>query len=135
MFIKFVDIDCFLCNSYPCALFESLSHVINQESNVNSWNLGRFVSFIFWNFEIYLVSFGRFQNFKKVNSLNLSQIYLLNMCLLIQIEWFQVLVWWSDVFMGDFDFHSMGVQRLDDPSCSMDALLGSNKIFSCSREQ
>ena len=39
MFIKFVDIDCFLCNSYPCVLFESLSHVINQESHIYSWNL------------------------------------------------------------------------------------------------
>ena len=27
-------IDCFLSNSYSCVLFESLSHVINQESNV-----------------------------------------------------------------------------------------------------
>ena len=37
MFIKFVDIiDCFLCNSYPYVLFESLSHVINQESHVYS---------------------------------------------------------------------------------------------------
>ena len=26
-------IDCFLCNSYPCVLFESLSHVINLESH------------------------------------------------------------------------------------------------------
>ena len=34
MFIKFVDIDCFLCNSYTCVLFESSSHVINQESHV-----------------------------------------------------------------------------------------------------
>ena len=34
MFIKFVDIDCFLCNSYPCVLFESLSRVINQESRL-----------------------------------------------------------------------------------------------------
>ena len=25
-------IDCSLCNSYPCVLFESLSHMINQES-------------------------------------------------------------------------------------------------------
>ena len=33
MFIKFVDI-VFLCNSYPCVLFESLSHVINQESRL-----------------------------------------------------------------------------------------------------
>ena len=36
MFIKFADTNCFLCNSYPCALFESLSHVINQESRVCS---------------------------------------------------------------------------------------------------
>ena len=34
MFVKFVDIACFfLCKSYPCVLFESLSHVINQESH------------------------------------------------------------------------------------------------------
>ena len=68
-------IDCFLCNSYPCVLFESLSHVINQESHVYSWNLGK----------IYLVHFLKFQNFKKVNSVNLSQISLLNMWLLVQI--------------------------------------------------
>ena len=29
MFNKFVDIDCFLCNSYPSVPFESLPHVIN----------------------------------------------------------------------------------------------------------
>ena len=34
-------IDSFLCNSYPCVLFESLSHVINQESHVYWWNLGK----------------------------------------------------------------------------------------------
>ena len=34
MFIKFVDIDCFLCNSYPCVVIESLSHVVNQESHL-----------------------------------------------------------------------------------------------------
>ena len=34
MFIKFVDIDCFLCNSYPCVLFESLPHVVNQKSRL-----------------------------------------------------------------------------------------------------
>ena len=45
-------IDCFLCNSYPCVLFESLSHVINQESHVYSWNLGK----------IYLVHFLKFWN-------------------------------------------------------------------------
>ena len=26
--------DCFLCNSYPCVLFESLSQVVNQESRL-----------------------------------------------------------------------------------------------------
>ena len=36
MFVKFVNIDCFLCNSYPCVLLESLSLVINQESHVYS---------------------------------------------------------------------------------------------------
>ena len=36
MFIKFVDIDCFQSNSYPCVLFESLSHVINQGLHVYS---------------------------------------------------------------------------------------------------
>ena len=45
-------IDCVLCNSYPCVLFESLSHVINQESHVYSWNLGK----------IYLVHFLKFWN-------------------------------------------------------------------------
>ena len=53
MFIKFADIDwLFLCNSYPCVFFESLlEDVINQESHVYSWNLGKFTSFIF---EIYI---------------------------------------------------------------------------------
>ena len=46
-------IDCFLCNSYPCVLFdstESLPHVINQESHVYLWNLGK----------IYLIPFFKF---------------------------------------------------------------------------
>ena len=79
-------IDCFLCNSYPCVLFESLWQVINQDSHVYSWNLGKFTSFIFWNFEITLVSLGRFQNFKKMNLVNFFQISLLNMSLLVLIE-------------------------------------------------
>ena len=58
--------DYILCNSYP-------------------WSLGKFTSFIFSNFEISLISLGRFQNFKKVNSVNLSQISLLNMWLLAQM--------------------------------------------------
>ena len=44
--------DCFLCNSYPCVLFESLPHVINQKPHVYSWNLGK----------IYLVQFLKFWN-------------------------------------------------------------------------
>ena len=65
-------------------LFESLSHVINQESHVYSWNFGKIYLVLFLKFW-YLVSLGRFQYFKKVNSLNLSQISLLNMWLLVQI--------------------------------------------------
>ena len=42
---------------------------------------GKFTSFIF----CILVSLGRFQNFKKVNLVNLSQLFLLNMLLLVQI--------------------------------------------------
>ena len=53
MFLKFVDIDwLFVCNFYPCVLFESLSHVINKESHVYSWNLGK----------IYLIRFSKFWN-------------------------------------------------------------------------
>ena len=44
-------IDCFLCNSYPCVLFESVSHVINQKSRVCSLNFGK----------IYLIHFLKFQ--------------------------------------------------------------------------
>ena len=66
-------IGCFLCNSYPCLLFESLSHVISQESHVYSWNLG--------------TSFYS-GDFKKVNSVNLAQISHLNVWLLVQIRLF-----------------------------------------------
>ena len=48
--------------------------------------LGKFTSSIFWKFEISHVSLGRFQTFKKVNSVNLSQISLLSMWLLVLIE-------------------------------------------------
>ena len=50
-----IMIDCFLCNSYPCVLFKSLSHVINQESHVYSWNL--------W--KVYLVHFMKFKISKQ----------------------------------------------------------------------
>ena len=78
----------FLCNSCPCVLFVALrachmwwnrNHMFIREI----W--GKFTSFMFWNFEISLVSLERFQNLKKVNSVNLSQISFLNMWLLVQI--------------------------------------------------
>ena len=84
MFIKFVDTDYFLCNSYPCV---PLSHVINQESHVYSWNLGKIYLAHFLNFWNLL----RFQNFKEMSevisliSVNLSKISLLNMWLLVQM--------------------------------------------------
>ena len=65
--------DCFLCNSYTCVLFASLSHVINQKSQVYLWNLGK----------IYLVVL-RFQNSRKGNLVNLSQISILNIWLLVK---------------------------------------------------
>ena len=93
MFIKFVNTDwLFLCNSYRCVPFESLSHVINQESHVYSWNLGKIYLIYFLKFWNSLISLGRFQNFKKVISVTLSQISLLNMWLLVQIKITTVIV-------------------------------------------
>ena len=57
-------IDCFLCNSYPCVLFESLSHVINQESHVYSWNLEK----------IYLIHFLKFWNLSKLQKSELGKL-------------------------------------------------------------
>ena len=50
-----IVIDCFLRDSYPCVLFECLSHVINQDSHAYSWNLGK----------IYLVHFFKFWNLTR----------------------------------------------------------------------
>ena len=57
-------IDCFLCNTYPCVPLESLSHVINQESHVCSWNLGKtyLVHFLkFWNLPRFTREISKFQ--------------------------------------------------------------------------
>ena len=82
MFIKFVDTDwLFFC--------EILTFVINQESHVYSWNLGKIylVHFLkFWNLPRFTREISKFQ---KVNSVNLSQIYLLNMWLLVHITHLQ----------------------------------------------
>ena len=62
----------FLCVTLtPCVLFESLSHVINQESHVYSWNLVKkyLLHFLkFWN----LPRSFHLGDFKKVNSVDLS---------------------------------------------------------------
>ena len=87
MFIKFTDIDwlffcgilTLVCSLRACHMWLTRNHMFIREI----W--GKFTSFIFWNFEMSLVSLGRFQNFKKVNSVNLSQISLLNMWLLVEI--------------------------------------------------
>ena len=68
-----------VCSLRACHMWLTRNHIFIREI----W--GKFTSFIFWNFEISLVSLGRFQNFKKVNSVNLSQVSLLNMWLLVQI--------------------------------------------------
>ena len=59
-------IDCFLFNSYPCVLFESLSLVLSRNHMFIHEIWGKFTSFIFRN---------------------LSQFSLLNMWLLVQIFW------------------------------------------------
>ena len=100
--------DCFLCNSYHCVLFESFSNVLNQESHVYSENLwkiylARFLKFS--NLEIF--SNFQFHNLKKVNSVNLSQNYLLNMSLLVQVCLFTHFLcygmYWSQIsYQGHF---------------------------------
>ena len=55
MFIKFVDTDSFLCKSYSCVLFESLPHVINQESHAYSWNSGKISLVQFLKFSSWLL--------------------------------------------------------------------------------
>ena len=42
-----IFIDDFLCNSYPCVLFDSFPHMINQESLFICEIWGKFTSFIF----------------------------------------------------------------------------------------
>ena len=57
-------IDCFLSNSYACVLLESLSHSINQESHVHSWNLVKIylVHFLkFWNLPRFAQEISKFQ--------------------------------------------------------------------------
>ena len=66
--------------------------MINQESHVYSWNLGK----------IYLVHYLNevFQNLKKVNSVDLSQISLLNMWLLAVIKWKFYVMYLTQIFQA-----------------------------------
>ena len=77
-------IDCFLCNSYPCVLFESLLHVINQASPIFFVKFGINVPLSFS--KILKSPSLHLGNFQKVNSVNLFQISLLNMRLLVQMS-------------------------------------------------
>ena len=68
-----------------CALWELVTCVINQESHVYSWKLGKIYLDHFLKF-LKSPEGRRFQNFKKVNLVNFSQTSLLNRWLLIQIN-------------------------------------------------
>ena len=69
-----------VCSLRACNMWLTRNHTFIREI----W--GKFTSFISWNFEIPLLSLGKFQNFKEVNSVNLSQISLLNTWLLVLIK-------------------------------------------------
>ena len=89
MRVKFVDIDWFfVCNSLR-AFHMWLTR--NHMFILKIW--GKFTYFIFWNFQISLVSLRRFQSFKKVNSVNLAQISLLNMWSLVLIRIICAHIW------------------------------------------
>ena len=80
MFIKFVDVDwLFFCVLCPCHMWLTRNHIFIRKI----W--WEFTSFIFWKFEIFFVSLRGFQNFKKVNAVNLSHISLVNIWLLVLI--------------------------------------------------
>ena len=68
-----------MCSFRACHMWLTRDHMFIREI----W--GKFTSFIFWSFVISRLKRGRFQNFKKVNSVNLFQISLLNMWLLVHI--------------------------------------------------
>ena len=68
------------CSLRACNMWLTMNHMFIREI----W--GKFTSFISWNFEMSLLSPGKFENFKKVNSANLSQISLWNMRLLVLIK-------------------------------------------------
>ena len=77
MFVKFVDIDWFFlcviltfaCSLKACHMWLTKNHMFICKI----WE--KFISFIFWNFEVSLVSLGGFKNFKKVKSVMESQLW------------------------------------------------------------
>ena len=85
--IVFCVILTLVCSLRACHMWLTRNHMFICKI----W--GKFTSSVFWNFEISLIPLGRFQNFKKVNSVKLSQISLLNMLLLELIECLYVNPW------------------------------------------
>ena len=76
-----------MCNFYPCVLFESLLHVIDQESRVYSWNLGKIypVHFLkFWSLPHFTLEISKF---RKSEHGRFIPNFPLNMWLLVRI-WF-----------------------------------------------
>ena len=69
-----------VCSLRACHMWLTRNHMFFREI----W--GKFALFIPWNFDISLVWLEKCQNFKKVNSVNLSQISLLNMWFLVVIK-------------------------------------------------
>ena len=78
--IDFFVILTLVCSLRACHMWLTRNHMFIREI----W--GKFTSFIFWNFEIFFVSLGRFQNSKQVDSVKLSQISRINMWLLVLIK-------------------------------------------------
>ena len=73
-------IDCFFCVILTLVCYLRACHMCLTRNHMFIREMWRkFTSLILGNFEISLVSPRRFQNFKKVDSANLSQISLLNM--------------------------------------------------------
>ena len=93
-------IDWRLCNFYPCMLFESLSHVFNQESHVYSWNLGKIclVHFSkFWYLPRFTWEISKFQknelgkfipNFSFKNVITSTNIVLLKINIFFKLGFF-----------------------------------------------
>ena len=73
---------------------------------------------------------GVIEHFNMASYLNIGQLsrFDLRGCLILELSGFRFWFNGPKFSWRDFDFDNIGVQRLDDPGCSMDALLSSNKV-------